>query len=163
METTLYPVLLSGRMSDRVGRRLPTLLGATCIVLGVAPFLALSPSWSWPMLLPPLAVLGIGVGLATAPIQTAAIEAAPPGASGQAAGLFSMMRYFGSILGSAGMAAVLSANAPSVGQFRALYALLLVAALGACIAAAALPARVTQLSFDAPTPAAGDPALESAD
>jgi hypothetical protein len=74
-----------------------------------------------------------------------------------------MMRYFGSILGSAGMAAVLSADTPSVGQFRALYGLLLLAALGACVAAAALPARVPQLAFDAPAAGTGELALESAD
>lgn len=141
---------LSGRLSDRAGRRAPSMAGAACMAVGLAPLLALDNHWTWPMLLGPLIVVGIGVGLVTAPIQTAAIEAAAHGESGQAAGLFSTMRYFGSILGSAGMAAVLSANTPSVGEFRLLYAVLLVAVLAAVGTAFGLPGRVGAPMADAP-------------
>jgi DHA2 family methylenomycin A resistance protein-like MFS transporter len=129
---------IGGRLTDRRGQRYPALLGTLLIATGVCPLIVISSSWSWPILLAPLVVLGIGVGLSSAPVQATAINAAGEGEAGQAAGLYSTMRYLGSILGSAGMAAVLS-NLPVVSDFRILYAGLTVAALLAIAAAARLP------------------------
>jgi sugar phosphate permease len=84
-------------------------------------------------------VLGSGLGLSTAPVQTAAIETVPLAQAGQAAGLFSTMRYLGGIIGSSFMAAVLSAPAPPIGSFRVLYAALVFSAFGATITAWHLP------------------------
>lgn len=129
---------IGGRLSDRRGQRYPALLGTLLITAGVCPLIAIGPGWSWFILLAPLVVLGIGVGLSAAPVQATAINAVGAGEAGQAAGLYSTMRYLGSILGSAGMAAVLS-NLPAVSDFRILYAGLTVAALLAIAAAARLP------------------------
>ncbi|HUG16473.1 MAG TPA: MFS transporter [Thermomicrobiales bacterium] len=129
---------IGGRLSDRRGRRYPALLGTALIAAGVAPLIALDVGWSWLMLLVPLVVLGIGVGLSAAPVQAAAVNAAAAAEAGQAAGLFSTMRYLGSILGSAGLAAILS-DPPLENDFRILYAGLTIAALLAVAAAARLP------------------------
>jgi EmrB/QacA subfamily drug resistance transporter len=131
---------LGGRLSDRVGRRTPTVVGAALISLGTLPFLAIAPAWSWPLYLVPLVLVGTGLGLSMAPIQTTAIEAAPYGQTGQAAGLFSTMRYMGSILGSSVMAAVLVGSIPPVENFRVLYATLFLSACGAVVTAQRLPA-----------------------
>ena len=130
---------LGGRLSDRSGRRLPAFLGTVLIALGTLPFLAIAPFWSWPVYLAPLVLLGIGSGLSMASMQATAIETVSLSRAGQAAGLFSTMRYLGSILGSSVMAAVLSGSTPPVDNFRVLYAALFLSACGAIITAWGLP------------------------
>jgi sugar phosphate permease len=68
------------------------------------------------------------------PVQATAMEAAHSSQSGQAAGLFSTMRYLGSILGSSLMTAVLIGPTPPVANFRILYAALFLSACGAIFA-----------------------------
>ena len=87
----------------------------------------------------PLVVIGIGVGLGSAAVQAAALQVAGRGRAGQAAGLFSTMRYLGSITGTAAMAAVLGA-APGDPAFRSLFVGLVVAASLAAVASGRLPA-----------------------
>src|SRR5918997_168155 len=130
---------LGGRLSDRAGRRAPAVVGACLISLGVLPFLAIGPTWSWPLYLFPLILVGAGLGLSMAPVQATAIETVPSSQAGQAAGLFSTMRYLGSILGSSIMAAVLIGPAPPIENFRILYVALFLSACGAIFASWRLP------------------------
>jgi MFS family permease len=130
---------LGGRLSDNLGRRAPAVLGASMITAGALPFLLVYPAWSWLLYLIPLVCIGAGLGLSMAPVQATAIETAPSSQAGQASGLFSTMRYLGSILGSSFMAAVLSGATPPVTHFRVLYAVLFLSACGATIAALRLP------------------------
>jgi DHA2 family methylenomycin A resistance protein-like MFS transporter len=111
---------------------------------GAAPLLAIDADWAWPLFLASLIVVGVGIGVSSSPVHTSAIQAAEGNETGQAAGLFSTMRYLGSILGSAGMAAILSGPRPSVADFRTLYIVLFVAAVGATATAARLPSRATE-------------------
>jgi hypothetical protein len=55
--------------------------------------------------------------------------------------MFSTMRYLGSILGSAGMAAILAGDPPALSAFRVLFALLLLASVGAFVSASRLERR----------------------
>ena len=135
---------LGGRLSDRSGRRLPAFLGTILIALGTLPFLAIAPFWSWPVYLAPLVLLGIGSGLSMASMQATAIETVSLGRAGQAAGLFSTMRYLGSILGSSVMAAVLSGSTPPVDNFRVLYAALFLSSCSAIITAWGLPTWISE-------------------
>ena len=130
---------LGGRLSDNLGRRAPAVLGTSLITAGTLPFLLVYPSWTWLLYLVPLVCIGAGVGLSMAPVQTTAIETAPYSQTGQASGLFSTMRYLGSILGSSVMAAVLSGATPPVTHFSILYVMLFFSACGATIAALRLP------------------------
>jgi MFS family permease len=130
---------LGGWLSDRIGRRTPAVLGACLIALGVLPFVAIGVTWSWPLYLFPLILVGAGLGLSMAPVQATAIEAAPTSQAGQASGLFSTMRYLGSILGSSIMAAVLIGPTPPVENFRILYVALFLSACGAILAGRQLP------------------------
>jgi EmrB/QacA subfamily drug resistance transporter len=136
---TIFLSPLGGRLSDRVGRRTPVVVGACLISLGVLPFVAIGPTWSWPLYLFPLILVGAGLGLSMAPVQATAIETAPSNQAGQAAGLFSTMRYLGSILGSSILAAVLIGPTPPVENFRILYATLFLSACGAIFASWRLP------------------------
>jgi EmrB/QacA subfamily drug resistance transporter len=129
---------VGGWLSDRVGRRAPALAGTLIATAGAAPLVAISTTWAWPAYLVPLMVVGCGIGLAGAPVQAAAMQAARAGEAGQAAGMFSTMRYLGSILGAAGMAAILGA-ADDERAFRALFALLVIAAGVAAAASSRLP------------------------
>ena len=143
---TIFLSPLGGRLSDRVGRRAPVVLGACLISLGVLPFLAIGPNWSWPLYLLPLILVGAGLGLSMAPVQATAIETAPSSQTGQAAGLFSTMRYLGSILGSSILAAVLIESTPPVDNFRILYAALFLSACGAIFASWRLPVWLKKAS-----------------
>lgn len=133
---------IGGTLSDRVGRRAPATFGSAVMIAGIAPLTFALAAWPWWALLLPLMVLGAGIGLSSAPVQTAAMQAAPVDLAGQAAGLFSTMRYAGSITGSAVMAAVLGEVA-GVTSFHALFAILIGAALFATTAAGRLPGRVS--------------------
>jgi hypothetical protein len=77
-----------------------------------------------------LAVVGLGVGVAGASLQTTAVEAAPHRLAGAAAGLFMTARYAGGIA-----AAGLTAGAVDSGAFRAAVAALLGAALLSLVSA----------------------------
>jgi EmrB/QacA subfamily drug resistance transporter len=132
---------VGGWLSDRFGRRAPALAGTLVAALGTLPLVGVAATWSWAAYLVPLIVVGAGIGLASAPVHAAAMGAARAGAAGQAAGLFSTMRYLGSILGTAAMAATLGAT-PDVGAFRALFAMLVGTALLAAAASSRLPRGV---------------------
>jgi EmrB/QacA subfamily drug resistance transporter len=91
---------ISGRLSERFGARALTLAGCLSgalgvLLLGVLPFAQLSAA------LPGLILLGVGLGLASAPAQAAAMSAVPRAQSGMAAGLTSTLRYLGGIAGLA--------------------------------------------------------------
>ncbi len=136
---------VGGWLSDRVGRRAPALAGTLIAMAGTAPLVAVSTGWTWSAYLVPLVVVGSGIGLAGAPVQAAAMQAARAGEAGQAAGMFSTMRYLGSILGAAGMAAILGA-ADDERAFRLLFALLVIAAGVAAAASSRLPRGVEPAS-----------------
>lgn len=91
---------LGGRLSDRWGRRWPTVIGLALLTLGLL-LLGLAGSESvLPVLVGGLGVAGIGLGLSSAGMQSAAVEAVPKNEAGVASGIFSTSRYLGSIVGS---------------------------------------------------------------
>lgn len=130
---------IGGDWSDRSGRRVPAMAGALIAAAGIVPFAWIEVGWSWPFLVIPLMVVGTGIGLGSAAVQAAALQVAGRGRAGQAAGLFSTMRYLGSITGTAAMAAVLGPS-PDDAAFRVLFVGLIVSALLAAGASSRLPA-----------------------
>jgi len=113
---------LGGRLADRIGRRWPTVIGLALLTLGVLP-LALAGS-------------GIGIGLSSAGMQTAAIESVGPREAGVASGVFSTSRYFGSITGSSILAGLL--GGAGGGGFTAVFIMVAGAALLSAVVALAL-------------------------
>ncbi len=91
---------LGGRLSDRWGRRWPTVGGLGLLTLGLL-LLGLAGSEPvLPVLVGGLGVAGIGLGLSSAGMQAAAVEAVGKREAGVASGIFSTSRYLGSIVGS---------------------------------------------------------------
>ena len=131
---------VGGALGDRFGRRFPALIGTVVAAVGTLPFLAIAPTWPWWAYGAAVTLLGTGIGLSSASVQAAAMRAAGTSDAGQAAGLFSTMRYVGSIVGTAVLAAVLG-DAAGTTAFRWLFAVVALAALSAVASAARLPAR----------------------
>jgi EmrB/QacA subfamily drug resistance transporter len=134
-----------GRLSDAVGRRLPALAGSCLAVLASAALIVfIDGDVPVVAIAIPVALLGLGVGLGFVAASAAAVEAVPVAFAGSAAGTQSMMRYVGSIIGSAVLAGLLTTgegSAAGIGTFRVLFALILVASLLSIAAAAAIRPR----------------------
>ena len=131
---------VGGALADRYGKRTPALIGCGVAALGVAWLTLLDANWSGVHLGLALAIVGLGVGLSSAPVHTAALHAAPRHQAGQAAGLFSTMRYLGSVIGSAGIAAILGVGA-FAGAYRTAFTVLAAVSICAVYSASRLPGR----------------------
>jgi MFS transporter, DHA2 family, methylenomycin A resistance protein len=127
----------SGRLTARAGRPGPTMLyGLTLGALGLAG-LALAPAAApYPLLVLPLMAAGLGMSLTMPAATSAAVDAAPDGRAGVAAGVINAARQAGGAIGVA-----LLGSLAGVGEGTAL----LVAA-AAFLAAAAIAARTQALS-----------------
>jgi DHA2 family methylenomycin A resistance protein-like MFS transporter len=128
--------LLGGRISDSRGRWLPAVAGAVGLLLGVAALAAvLDLPELWPVAAA-LGIMGVGLGVQSAPVQTAAIEAAPMEKSGSAAGVYSTSRYMGSVIGATILAIVFSGDPlpGDTGRFQLLFVGLALAALAGIFA-----------------------------
>ena len=132
-----------GLLVDRLGRRVPTVFGLTILTVGTVPIALAGADIALPTLVGSLAVVGIGLGMATPGMQTSAVESVPQAQAGMASGLFSTSRYLGSILGSAILVMLLEANRSEVGGLDTVFAVVLVAALLATVASFGLRARPT--------------------
>jgi MFS family permease len=96
---TIGLAVLAGRLTDRVGPRLPASIGLAMITaafaIGVG--LKIDSHWLLPALL--LALTGIGQGFFNTPNQTAIIGSVPREYRGFATGLVQMLFGLGSLLG----------------------------------------------------------------
>jgi len=101
-------VFLGGRISDRWGSRMPAVVGVGMqTVVGILLCLLPSTVPLWSIVLV-LALYGLGNGFALASLHHAALMRIPEVQIGQASGLYSMLRFFGSVVGSALAGVVLS-------------------------------------------------------
>ena len=128
---------LGGQMADRLGRRAPVLLGCSLLAMSLAPLAAI-PELQGAGFLACLALSGVGMGLASAGLQTAAVEAVDATQAGLAAGLYSTCRYIGSFAGSIALARLLD-SAAGPGGVQWLFILCFAGALVAVGAALLLP------------------------
>lgn len=112
-----------GRLADRRGHRLPAALGLALLTVAGTLLAAMGAAPGAPGLAGALLLGGIGLGLANAPLQTAAIEAVPARHAGVAAGLFSTARYSGSIGSALLLAALLGHGGDHAQAFFAITAL----------------------------------------
>jgi MFS family permease len=99
----------AGRASERFGARSVALIGCSLALAGMV-LLGLRPLNAITDAIPALAMLGAGLGLTSAPSQSAAISDVPREKSGMAAGLTSTMRYVGGIGGLTVLGLVLTEN-----------------------------------------------------
>jgi EmrB/QacA subfamily drug resistance transporter len=128
---------VGGRLSDRLGRRTPALVGSLVVVVASSMLLiGVARDVSYAYLAVSLALLGFGIGAGFGPASAAAAESVPADEAGAATGTNSMMRYVGSIIGVAILSAVLgghAAAAPDAAPFRAVFAVLVVVSLLATV------------------------------
>lgn len=116
-----------GRWSDRVGRRLPAVLGSAVLTAGLALLWLVTTGSSGKglaALTAALAVVGIGSGLSGSSRQAAALESVPDHAIGMAAGTYFTSRYVGGVVGAslAGVVLAGGATAPTIAQGFAILA-----------------------------------------
>ncbi|MDI3288764.1 MFS transporter [Polyangium sp. 15x6] len=98
MGTMVLVAPFAGRSSDRFGARVVSLCGCSLAIAGMF-LLAARPLGAITDAVPALVILGAGLGLSSAPSQSAAMSDVPREKSGMAAGLTSTMRYIGGIVG----------------------------------------------------------------
>jgi MFS family permease len=102
-----------GALADRFGARLVALSGALLLTVGIA-WLASRPSFANPAEgWAPLLLAGLGVGLAWAPAQSAAMSAIEEARSGMAAGATTTCRYLGGAIGALILAAAVGTVGPA--------------------------------------------------
>lgn len=131
---------IGGRLSDRIGRRLPAVIGAAASVVGLALL------WRVAGVVPALglgallALVGAGMGLAGSPRQAAAFEAVGPDRVGMAAGTYYTGRYLGGVLGASLAGAVLG-GAVTVGGVSLGLGLLTIVGVALIASSLVLPGR----------------------
>ena len=109
---------IGGRWADRAGNRLPAVTGALVLVAGTVSIVIGVAAGSNVILGVAIAMLGIGLGISGAPVQAAALGAAPVTKAGMASGLYSTSRYLGSVVGSTVLAALFAVAAAGESESR---------------------------------------------
>jgi EmrB/QacA subfamily drug resistance transporter len=96
----LLAVRYGGKLADRWSRRRPVLIGFAVQAAMMSYFASLPPSV--PLWGPAIGIAlhGGGAGLSLAVLHRLSMDNVPANRSGAAAGLYSMMRFFGSIIGA---------------------------------------------------------------
>lgn len=92
---------LSGRMYDRAGPRLPTIIGATLMLAASVALAFLSDATDLVAIGMIAAAFGIGVGLWNVPNNSAMLGATPPESFGVGGAFTNVTRTIGSVLGQA--------------------------------------------------------------
>ena len=129
-----------GRLSDRIGRRGPALVGAVATAAGLAILWQVSTVASMVVLAGLLALVGAGMGLAGSPRQAAALESVGADRVGMAAGTYYTGRYLGGVLGASLAGAVLGGAVTGAGVGLG-FGMLTIVAVGLVVASAGLPGR----------------------
>ncbi|MGI8430643.1 MAG: MFS transporter [Solirubrobacteraceae bacterium] len=154
---TIAPI--AGAMSDRIGER-PLMVSGLVLQAGGMAWLALvaEPGVAYTSLLGPLIVAGVGVSLAIPSAQNSVLASSAMDAIGKAAGVNSMMRELGGVLGIAvavavfaGAGSYLSRAAFFDGFSTAFGVIAGLSAMGA-IASMALPSRRSTIALDVVRP-----------
>ncbi len=101
---------IGGRMFDRGGSRLPTLLGFSLLVFATALLLWMDSDTSWPLLVLILTVRGLGMGLGMMSTTTAAMVAGRGVSEARVSALVNITRQIASALAVALLATILQAR-----------------------------------------------------
>ena len=102
---------IGGRAGDERGRRLPSTIGLAVAATAIVALLLGGPSIAPAVLVMALAVFGVGLGVTTPNLMSAALGSVPASRAGAAAGVLSMSRYVGSIATSLLIAGFVTADA----------------------------------------------------
>jgi MFS family permease len=132
---------LGGRLADRLSRRRPAVAGLALLALGLLPLAISGAEVGTRMLLGGLGLVGVGLGLASAGLQTAAVESVGPRESGAASGIFSTSRYLGSIVGSSVLGVLFGPMGRGAAGVGSLFLMTFAAALLSALASLGLNER----------------------
>jgi MFS family permease len=137
--------LLAGRLVDAYGARLVGVIGTLSCLAGVTVLLVHDPTAAGDLRLP-LALVGLGLGLATPAGQTASFADVPAERMGMAAGMASSMRYVGGVAGVAILGRTLHLTGPRDTVLAAQHTMLTVflGVLVVSVGCAALLGRATR-------------------
>ena len=100
---------LAGRLTDRIGARIPMVLGLTTVALALFIQSRLTIHSGYGLLLPGFILMGLGMGLTMSPMSTAAMNSVDRTKAGVASGVLSMSRMVGGTFGVAVTGALLTA------------------------------------------------------
>jgi EmrB/QacA subfamily drug resistance transporter len=139
---------LAGRLTDKVGSRLPMVLGLAIVALALFIQSHLTIHTGYGLLLPGFVLMGLGMGLTMSPMSTAAMNAVDRTKAGVASGVLSMSRMVGGTFGVAVMGALVAA----IGRSKIDQAL-------PNLPAATKSAIASALGSGAPPPAHANPAI----
>ncbi|MGR0218449.1 DHA2 family efflux MFS transporter permease subunit [Agromyces sp. ZXT2-6] len=100
-----------GRLGDRVDPKWIAFAGLATVALALGWYILLmTPDVALWLLLPPSALLGLGMSGVFAPLASTATRNLPPARAGAGSGVYTMTRQIGSVLGSAAIAALMTAR-----------------------------------------------------
>jgi EmrB/QacA subfamily drug resistance transporter len=123
----------AGRMLDKYGRKIPTMVGLVVFALGTAPLAFAGVDVPMDALVLSLVLVGVGLGLAMTGLQTTSVESVDARQIGAAAGVYSTSRYLGSILGSAIIAGLIGADKGDIDGIGTVFIVSFVAAVLAMV------------------------------
>jgi EmrB/QacA subfamily drug resistance transporter len=134
---------IGGRLSDRVGPRVPTVAGMALVTLSMAGLSHLTLTSSYLELAFYLVLMGMGIGLSVSPLTSTAMNAARPEERSAASSFFNTLRFIGAVVGSTLLSVILanrteaalpSLHSPVLAQMQGFHEVYLV---GAALALAA--------------------------
>lgn len=124
---TVQPIVMaliapiSGSISDRVGTRIPSVLGMLVLTIGILLMSRLSPTSSVVQIGFVLAIVGLGTGTFISPNNSAIMGAAPRERQGIAAGLLATARSTGMVLGVGIAGAIFTTITAKNGETNSLF------------------------------------------
>ena len=137
---------LAGTLANRVGSKVPLLLGTSSAAVSFA-MLSVAHSEAWEILVA-VGLLGFGIGLSFASMANLIVDAVPQSQTGEATGMNTIMRTIGGAFGGQIAAAIVAAQVVSGGDFSsesgftAAFLMGTAALVLAVLAATLIPARL---------------------
>jgi EmrB/QacA subfamily drug resistance transporter len=123
---------LSGTLSDRIGTRLPAVLGMAILAVGLFALSRLGPTTPLPLVALVLGIAGLGTGTFISPNNSALMGSAPHQRQGIAAGILATARSAGMVLGIGLAGAIFTTILASSPAESSLYAATRASFLVAC-------------------------------
>jgi EmrB/QacA subfamily drug resistance transporter len=109
LPTTILVIVtapFAGWLTDRIGPRPPMTVGLLLVAVALLLTTRVDVDTGYSLLLPTLALMGVGIGLTMAPMSTAAMNAVSTAKAGVASGILSMTRMVGATFGIAVLGAL---------------------------------------------------------
>jgi len=105
---SMFVAPVAGRLSDRIGGKFILFAGLVLFAGGMGSIAIIAQANSaWYLFLAPQVVAGIGIGCTFAPMTTVAMRNVDPMMAGAASGVFNTTRQVGTVIGTAGVGALL--------------------------------------------------------